>query len=174
VQQFDRALVVQLEALQQDPFNPRIHYELGSMYLLLGRPQEARTALTKSLELEPRQPNAYGKLAQASSQLGDGVDVVRQLLKAFETDPRDHELPGSLALFLYDLGLIEEGDDFRNLVLAVAPTSEIAYQVELRRAITVGNIPESLTIARRAIERRAAVDENGCRQWHPGGNHGVP
>ncbi|MCK5325705.1 MAG: hypothetical protein KAJ57_06845, partial [Woeseiaceae bacterium] len=117
VQQIDRALLVQLEALQQDPFNPRIHYELGSLYLLLARPQEARAALTRSLELEPRQPNAYGKLAQVSSQLGDGVDIVRQLMRAFEIDPRDHELPGALALFLYDLGLIEEGDDFRNLVL---------------------------------------------------------
>jgi len=159
VQQFDRALLVQLEALQQDPFNPRIHYELGSMYLLLAKPQDARAALTKSLELEPRQPNAYSKLAQVSSQLGDGVDVVRQLLRAYEIDPQDHELPGSLALFLYDLGLIEEGDDFRNLVLAVAPTSEIAYQIELRRAISTGDIPASMASARRAID-----DDVGDRQ----------
>ena len=160
VQQIDRALLVQLEALQQDPFNPRIHYELGSLYLLLARPQEARAALTRSLELEPRQPNAYGKLAQVSSQLGDGVDIVRQLMRAFEIDPRDHELPGALALFLYDLGLIEEGDDFRNLVLAVAPTSEIAYQIELRRAISSGDIPASLASARRAIE-----DDVGNRRF---------
>ena len=151
-QQIDRALVVQLEALQQDPFNPRIHYELGSLYLDLEKPREARIALEKSLEIEPRQPNAYGKLARVSSQLGDGVDVVRQLLKAFEVDPRDHELPGHLAIFLYDLGLIEEGDDFRDLVFAVAPTSEIAYQVELRRAIMIGDIDASLASARRAIE----------------------
>jgi len=151
-QQIDRALVVQLEALQQDPFNPRIHYELGSLYLELEKPREARIALEKSLEIEPLQPNAYGKLAHVSSQLGDGVDVVRQLLKAFEVDPRDHELPGNLAIFLYDLGLIEEGDDFRDLVFAVAPTSEIAYQVELRRAIMTGDIDASLASARRAIE----------------------
>ena len=61
-QQFDRALVVHLEALQQDPYNPRIHYELGAQYLVLERPREARAALEKSLEIEPRQPNAYGKL----------------------------------------------------------------------------------------------------------------
>lgn len=160
-QQIDRALVVQLEALQQDPFNPRIHYELGSLYLELEKPREARTALEKSLDIEPRQPNAYGKLARVSSQLGDGVGVVRQLLKAFEVDPRDHELPGNLAIFLYNLGLIEEGDDFRDLVFAVAPTSEIAYHVELRRAIMMGDIDASLASARRAIEDDVSDRQTG-------------
>ena len=159
VEQFDRALVVHLEALQRDPFNPRVHYELGSLYLQLGRPHDARTALEKSLEIEPRQPNAYGKLAQVSSQLGDGVDAVQQLLKAFEVDPRDYELPGHIALFLYDLGLVEEGDDFRNLVLAIAPTSEMAYQLELRRAVMAGDVDASISSARRAIE-----DDVGERQ----------
>lgn len=160
-QQIDRALVVQLEALQQDPFNPRIHYELGSLYQELEKPREARTALEKSLDIEPRQPNAYGKLARVSSQLGDGVGVVRQLLKAFEVDPRDHELPGNLAIFLYNLGLIEEGDDFRDLVFAVAPTSEIAYHVELRRAIMMGDIDASLASARRAIEDDVSDRQTG-------------
>jgi TolB-like protein/Tfp pilus assembly protein PilF len=159
VQRFDRALAVHLEALQWDPFNPRVHYELGSLYLLLGEPQKARTALEKSLEIEPRQPNAYGKLAQVSSQLGDGVDAVQQLLKAFEIDPRDHELPGNIALFLYDLGLVEEGDDFHSLVLAIAPTSEIAYRLDLRAAVSSGDMSRSMAAARRAIE-----DDVGERQ----------
>jgi len=162
-QQSDRALVVHLEALQQDPFNPRIHYELGAQYLELGRPREARAALEKSLEIEPRQPNAYGKLAQVSAQLGDGVDVVRQFLKAFEIDPRDHELPGNIAIFLYDLEMIEEGDEFRDLVLAVAPTSEIAYQVELRRAIMTGDADASIASARRAIEDDVSDRRNAFR-----------
>ena len=152
VKQFDRALVVHLEALQRDPFNPRIHYELGSLYLELGRPRDARAALEKSLEIEARQPNAYGKLALVSAQLGDGVGAVQQLLKAFEVDPRDHELPGHIAMFLYDLGLVEEGDDFRDLVLAIAPTSEISYQVELRRAVMMGDVDAGIASARHAIE----------------------
>jgi len=151
-QQFDRALVVHLEALQKDPLNPRIHYELGSLYLELDRPQDARAALEKSLEIEPRQPNAYVKLGQLGLQQGDGVDVVRHYLKAFEVDPRDHELPGYLALFLYELELLEEGDDFRDLVLAIAPTSEIAYEIELRRAIRGGDATLSDVHARRIIE----------------------
>ncbi|NCF25529.1 MAG: hypothetical protein GWP60_13420 [Gammaproteobacteria bacterium] len=152
VQRYDRALVVHLEALQQEPYNPRVHFELGALYLLLDRPADARTALERSLELESRQPNAYAKLALVSSQLGDGVGTVKHFLRAFEIDPRDHELPAGIALFLYGLGLVEEGDDFRNLVNAVAPTSEIAYLLELRRAISMGDVTASAAAARRIIE----------------------
>ena len=152
VQQYDRALVVHLEALQKEPYNPRVHFELGSLYLLLDRPADARAALERSLELESRQPNAYVRLARVSSQLGDGVATVKYLLRALEIDPRDHELPAGIALFLYGLGLIEEGDDFRKLVQAVAPTSEIAYLVELRRTISMGDVSASVAAARRIIE----------------------
>ena len=150
--QLDRALVVHLEALQKDPLNARIHYELGSLYLELDRPRDARAALERSLEIEPRQPNAFVKLGQVGMQSGDGVEVVRQYLKAFEVDPRDHELPGFLALFLYELELFEEGDDFRDLVLAIAPTSEIAYEIELRRAVRSGDTEAGRESARRVIE----------------------
>ena len=151
-QQFDRALIVHLEALQKDPLNARIHYELGVLYLELDRPGDSRAALERSLEIEPHQPNAYVKLGQLGMQLGDGVEVVRQFLKAFEVDPRDHELPGFLALFLYELELFEEGDDFRDLVMAIAPTSEIAHEIELRRAVRSGDIEAGRESARRAIE----------------------
>jgi len=89
--------------------------------------------------------------------------VVRQFLKAFEIDPRDHELPGNIAIFLYDLEMIEEGDEFRDLVLAVAPTSEIAYQVELRRAIMTGDADASIASARRAIEDDVSDRRNAFR-----------
>ena len=150
--QFDRALIVQLEALQNDPLNPRIQFELGQIYLSLNRPQDARAALQKSLELEPEQPNVYARLAQVAMQSGDGVTAIKNLLRAMEVDARDYELPGSVALTLYDLGLVEQGDDFRDRVLAIAPTSEIAYEIDMRRAVSTNDEQASLDAARRAIE----------------------
>jgi hypothetical protein len=47
---------------------------------------------------------------------------------------------------------VEEGDDFRDRVLAIAPTSEIAYQIEMLRAISIGDEVGSVASARRAIE----------------------
>jgi hypothetical protein len=57
-----------------------------------------------------------------------------------------------LAVFLYQLGLVEEADDFRNRVLALAPTSAIAYRVEMLRAIAIGDEVGSIATAQSAIE----------------------
>ena len=152
VRQLNRALEIQLDALRRDPFNAQIHYELGWLYVDLNNFEDARKSLAKSLEIEPRQPNAYVSLAGISRQNGDGVDYVRQLLQANAYDPQDHELPGFIATFLYRLGLVEEGDDFRDQVIAIAPTSDIAYLIELVRAANTGDEISSEVSARRAIE----------------------
>jgi TolB-like protein len=151
-QRFDDALTVQLESLDRDPLNAQILYELGVLYSLLEQWDEARSVLERSLDIEPAQPNAYVSLARVSLQAGDGLDYVQQFLKAVEVDPKDHELAGFIAMFLYNLGLIEEGDDFRDRIMAIAPTSEIAYLIQLRRAIATGDEEASVAIARRAVE----------------------
>jgi len=150
--QLNKALQLQLEALQFDPYNARIHYEIGSLYLFLGQPNEARAALQRSLDIEPLQPNAYVHLGRAALILGDGVDYLQQNLKAMEIDSRDHEIPGYIAEFLYQLGLAEEADDFRDRVLAIAPTSAMAYRIELLRSISVGDEEASVAAARKAVE----------------------
>lgn len=164
VRQFDRALKLQQEALQRDPYNARILFEIGSLHLELKQYDEAREALQKSLDIEPGQPNAYMRLGLAALHSGDGVEFVRMFLEALKVDPRDYEIPGVISAFLYQLGLPEEADNFRNRVLAIAPTSEIAYRIELLRAISIGDEVSALAAARRAIE-----DDIDERQFAYGG-----
>jgi TolB-like protein/tetratricopeptide (TPR) repeat protein len=152
LQREDQAIPVLEDALQQDPFNPSLHYELGTTFLRLERWDDARASLEESLEIEPSQPNAYTNLGTLSLQSGDGVGFVTQFLNSLKVDPRDHELPGILAAFLYRLGLIDEADDFRDRVQTLAPTSGIAYRLELLRAISIGDTEASIASARRAIE----------------------
>jgi hypothetical protein len=116
--------------------------------------------LQKSLDIEPAQPNARVHLATIAAGAGDGVGFLRQVLDAMEVDPRDQELPGMLAEFLYGLELVEEGDDFRDRVVAIAPTSEIAYRTELLRAISVGD-----AVAAEESARRALADDIGPRHF---------
>ncbi|MDH3751041.1 MAG: tetratricopeptide repeat protein, partial [Gammaproteobacteria bacterium] len=151
-QEFENSLPILRDALRRDPFNPQIHYELGTLFERLEDWDNAKASLEKSLEIEPAQPNAYLHLGRVSLQLGDGVSSVQNFLRALETDPKDHELPGMLAAFLYQLELFEAGDDFRDRVMAIAPTSEVAYRIELLRAINNGNEEASIGSARRAIE----------------------
>ena len=164
LKQPEKSLPLMLDALDRDPFNPRIHYELGNQYALLDRADDARKSLERSLELEPAQPNALANLAALSLQAGEGLDYLQLFLKAIEVDPVDHELPGIIAHFLYQLELIDEGDDFRDRVMAIAPTSEIAYHIELMRAVNSGDQEASLASARRAIE-----DDVGDRRHAFGG-----
>ncbi len=88
------------------------------------------------------------------------MEFLRQLLKSMQVDPRDHEIPGLIASFLYQFGMIDEGDEFRRRVIAIAPTSEVAYRIELLRAISIGDEEASIASARRAIE-----DDIGNRQF---------
>ena len=125
---------------------------------------QARESIQRSLELEPIQPNAWVNLAIVSQQAGEGLEYLQLFLKALEVDPVDHELPGIIAGFLYNLELVEEGDDFRDRVMAIAPTSEIAYRLELQRAIATDDKKAGIASARRAIE-----DDVPGRQFAFGG-----
>lgn len=160
----EKAVAVLEPALDSDPFNPQILYELGTAWFRLDRHDAARTALSQSLEIEPTQPNAHVHLALIAAQSGDGVAYVRHVLDAMEVDPRDQELPGMLAEFLYGLGLVEEGDDFRARVLTLAPASEIAYRTELLRAIASKD-----EIAADESARRAVRDNVTARHFAFGG-----
>ena len=152
IQQNERALELQLQAHDIDPYNARILYELGSLYAFVDDWDKARDALTKSLEIEARQPNAYVRLAQVSLHTGDGLEYLQYMLKAMAVDPRDHELPGMIASFLYNLELFEAGDEFRDRVVAIAPTSAMAYHIDLSRAVRSGDEEAIVASARRAIE----------------------
>jgi len=162
--QDDKAVAALEEALERDPYNPQVLYELGTALYRQDRPTEARNSLAQSLEIEPAQPNAHVYLALIAADAGDGVAYVEHVLDALEVDPRDQELPGMLASFLYELGLIEEGDDFRARVQTIAPTSEIAYRTELLRAIAAGDEAAADASARRAIS-----DGVSARQFAFGG-----
>jgi len=151
-------------ALAQDKYNPTLLYELGTAHMNVENWDEARIALERSLEYEPNQPNAYTNLGVIALQSGDGVTLVRQFMNAIAVDPKDHELPGILAAFLYQLGLVEIGDDFRQRVEALGPTSAIAYQLELFRARAVGDEDAGAEAARKAI-----VDDIDNRRFAYGG-----
>ena len=149
--QNDKAIPVLQQALEADPYNPQILYELGTAHFRLEQWDRARAALEKSLEIEPQQPNGYNYLAQISRHEGDGVGYVSNFFKALEVDPEDHELPGVLADFLYELGLVEQGDDLRRRVQTLAPTSAMAYRLELVRAIALQDDEAAAAAAQRAI-----------------------
>lgn len=157
LRELEQARDVMQAGLQRDPLNPQLLYELATVHLQLEAWDEARSAAERSLELEPRQPNVYTILATLSKQAGDGVAVARHLLDAINADPADYELHAMLADFLYELGLVEQADDFRDRVISIAPTSEVAFRLDMLRAIVTG---DDEALAARARDAIAAGTEN--------------
>lgn len=158
-QRFDDAIALMQAALDRDPYNPSILYELGTLYAAVEDWERSTESLAASLQIEPAQPNAFILIGTSALRQGDGAEYMRQFMRAIEVDPFDHELPGLIAVLLYELGLIEEADDFRKRVDAIAPNSEIAYRLELLRAIVTDDVE-----AGRGSAWRAIVDDVGNRR----------
>ncbi len=164
LQRNEESIAVLDAAIAQDKFNPALLYELGTAHMRLENWSAARRALEQSLDIEPKQPNAYTNLGMIALHAGDGVTLVKQFMNAIAVDPKDYELPGILAAFLYQLGLVEIADDFRQRVDALGPTSGIAYQLDLFRAQALGDEDGSDAAARRAV-----VDDIEERRFAYGG-----
>ena len=157
---YEEARALLAEALEGDPLNANLLFELGAVHADLGQWDEAEALLQRSLAIEPKQPNAYATLAGIRLNAGDAVGYVEQILRAIDVDPTDYELSAVVAAFLYRLGLVEEADDFRNRVRSIAPTSAVAYRIDMLRALAIGDPVTAEETARRAIGNDIANRQN--------------
>jgi tetratricopeptide (TPR) repeat protein len=87
------ALTYQRSAVEVDPSNAIAHYELGKTYFAQGLPEQARIALTKSIELSPSR-DAYEQLMATARKMGD-IDTVRICKQALT----DASLPSGMPVF---------------------------------------------------------------------------
>lgn len=131
----------QLEAAQKlDSLNPTVYYTIGDAYEGQERYDEAIEALRQSLELEPRQPNVHSTLGNVYKKRGDAVGFVTEYRKAIELDPGDNELPSMLAVYLYQLRLIEDGDSVLRRAGAIAPENPTVRHARLARQFEIGDL----------------------------------
>jgi TolB-like protein/tetratricopeptide (TPR) repeat protein len=159
----EEALELMREVLLLDPLNAATHLEVGWIYRILEDWENARQSLERSLQLEPEQPLALDILAAVAQNTGDAVSAVRLGIEAYEIDALDPELPEGNAILLYALGLREQGDQFRDQVLATAPTSTAARKLEIYRAIRFDSRGRQNEIAREMIVDKVGIR---ARDWH--------
>ena len=153
------AVEVLQAGLMIDPMSADLHNQLGGFYVQDRRMDEARTELVRSLELAPENPNNYAvlsRLERESDNLPASLDWMR---KATEVDPQDHELALDIAQVLYSLHLPEEGDRWKARVEALAPGSDIARALEVRRARARDDNEQAIALAEQIIK-----DQIGFRQ----------
>ncbi len=148
----EEALALLERLARLDPLNPDVYTLLSMTYVNMERWDDAIDAASRSIELEPVNPTAQTMLARAYRESGDGVEWLRNYIKAMEVDPEDQELPGHIGVFLYDLHLPEEADQFRARVLSMAPSSPPAYLLNMLHSAETGDIEGARAAARKTIE----------------------
>lgn len=90
--------------VRANPNNPKYLFELGDVYLLMGRPEQAVPLLQKSLHLTPGNWNARMALAQAYQKSDDDAAALRALGKTPPAGPKAELWTFTRAFSLYRLG----------------------------------------------------------------------
>jgi arylsulfatase A-like enzyme/Tfp pilus assembly protein PilF len=100
------ALEVFRAALRVNPKNPQSWYQLATLYLDLGRMDEAEVIFREALSANPKMGAAYNSLGVIAFQQGRAAEAESLVGKALALEPR-------LRTSLYNLGRIREakGDD---------------------------------------------------------------
>jgi hypothetical protein len=87
--EFEKAATIFADALRRTPRDPSLHMGAGLAAHLRGRDDEARTSLTRALELEPRYTAASTLLGEIAYEQGDvdqAIHIYEQALKYAPTN----------------------------------------------------------------------------------------
>jgi TolB-like protein len=140
--------------LMFDPLSDMLHAELGDVYLAQDRPDDARNAYERAIEIAPENPNHYAEMSELELRGDNLVLALDWSRRATLVDPNDHEHAYYMAKWLLELELIEEGNRWTNRVNALAPGSGIARSLEVQTAFYKGEHELTMQLAEKAISDR--------------------
>ena len=104
----DTALAFREYAVARDPAGPVGHFDLGLIYLKLGRPDDAATNVRTALALHPEHFGAWAVLGLALLAKGE----TRAAVEAIEQETIEMYRLSGLAFAHYELGQQDESDKF--------------------------------------------------------------
>ena len=109
------------KALQQDPMNPSLYYQLGGELEKTGRQDEAlklyRTALAKGIE----NGRLHSRIADLSLRKGNKAEAITEYEKAAQFNPSDLESQSNLGTAYLEEGKVAEAERVFKWVLATDP-----------------------------------------------------
>jgi len=92
-------LKIYSESIRINPHDAEAHYNLGVVYIELGRFQEASEAFIQTVRIEPNNAMAYDNLGSSYIELGRYQDAIVAVKSAIQIDP-------DLVLAYFNLGRI--------------------------------------------------------------------
>lgn len=106
----DRALEAQAQLVTDNPYDGKVHNDMGNLLVLAGRFDEAEVSYLRSIELEPTDPELRFNYALLLQQSGRIEEAEGEFLHVLEIRPRH-------AWALYQMGVISAGRGDRNKAL---------------------------------------------------------
>ena len=120
-------LMAALNAVEREPQNPSAHLNLGLLYFLMGRLDEAIYALERAVELDPNKTNPYNLLGAVYFQKLEAEAGIAAFQKALELSPKDDVIMSNLGNLYRHLGRIKEATEAFNDTLRLNPRNASAY-----------------------------------------------
>jgi len=99
---------------------------LGAALLGLGRPQESRDALDRSVSLDPSSPTAWLHRAESCLALGDAEGAESDLRRCLALDPTQRSVALRLAVVAAEAGHAAEADELLRSWSTAPPSEDLA------------------------------------------------
>ena len=96
------------KALAYNPLLPETHYNMGLILRALHRPEEAKVAMTRALEIKPHLTEALADLAVLHFETGEEDRSLEELARAIALAPANTRYRCNLAILLQKRGLNAE------------------------------------------------------------------
>ena len=126
LQQFQRALSILQDVLEQFPPDADLYFDMGRCYQGLEQFQMARTFFQEALRLDPGDDEVLFELGNSFASEQKWKQASRYFKKAIELDNKRDEYYAALADACAELGILDEAETYYRLAITQAP-EEIRY-----------------------------------------------
>ncbi len=139
-----RATDAVTQAVRMGPNQGAVHYSLGNMQYLTGRPDEAISSLRRSVALQPDNDEAYHLLGQVLADRGDVDAGLAELREATRIRPRSWRHYNSLGFVLYRAARYREALEPYRRATELQPTAAGPFQMLGTTHYRLGDIDEAI------------------------------
>jgi len=130
-----------------DPLDWRLHMELGKRLMSMDDLDGAQTSFMRAVELNPEAPVAYVWASEVYRHRKEHAKSFAMFSKAIELGPLDHQARALMALRLYTIGLMEEGDKYWQHANAIDPGDGFVQLAKLYRLLLFDDHTEALAMS---------------------------
>ena len=141
-------------AVATSPHSPLAHRNLGAMYYLDQRFEEAEHAFLKALELNPEEKMCYNNLGLIYERRKDYVKAEDAYLKEIEINPYYDVVHYNLGLFYYKLKAVDNAVQLWEHTIKINPRYVAAYQQLFRHYTSVRNAERAQYYQKQLLQLR--------------------